>query len=117
MRIARKIIGFLPLVFWLFMLYLGGISTLENAADWHITAVPKTLWIWASLSLASGVMLCFDSLITCGLIIGAMPSVYLFISVVGSKNFAVMLLPALLVLFYAVYALLHYIGGGDDRKL
>lgn len=113
--VIRKILGFLPLVFWLFILYLGGISPLEGVTDWSISAVPKTLWIWASLSLASGVMLCFDSLVTCGLIIGAMPSVYLLLSVIGSKNFTVIVFPALMVIFYAVYAILRYLGEGRDK--
>ncbi len=111
MKTVRRLIGFLPLVFWLFMLYLGGISTLENAADWSITAVPKTLWIWASLSLSSGIMLCFESLTVCGLVLGAIPSVYLLLGVIGSRNIAVICIPALMVIFYAVYALLCYLAG------
>lgn len=117
MKTVRRVIGFLPLVFWLFMLYLGGCGTAETARDtWSIAAVPKTLWIWSALSLSSGIMLCFESLTVCGLVLGAIPSVYLLLGVIGSRNIAVICIPALMVIFYTVYALLCYFAG-DRWKL
>lgn len=108
---VRKIIGFLPVGFWLMMLYFGGVEFMNPMnTGWHITDVPLNIWIWSGLAVLSGVLLCFDGTIPVGLIVGIIPYAYFTIVLLtsGAAILEVLLFPGIFLLFYIVYAACYY---------
>ena len=117
----RKILGFLPVGFWLIMLYFGGVDFMNPMnTGWHITDVPLNLWIWFGLAVLSGVLLCFDGMIPIGLIVGIIPYAYLtimFLANGGSDVFPdVLVFPGIFFLFYIIYAVCYYTYNHELNK-
>lgn len=105
----RKILGFLPVGFWLIMLYFGGVEFMNPMnTGWHITDVPLNIWVYFGLSVLSGILLCFDGMIPIGLMLGLIPSGYLLIGIFQSGISGAVAVPAMLTLFYIVYAVCYY---------
>ena len=105
----RKIIGFLPVVFWTVMLYFGGVELMNPmATGWDITRIPQDLWIWFALSLFSGILLCFRGMIPIGLMLGLIPSAYLMIGILSAGFSGAAVVPVLLTMFYVLYAVCYY---------
>lgn len=109
----RKIIGFLPVGFWLIMLYLGGADIMNPVnTGWHITKVPLNIWIWFGLAVSSGILLCLDEMIPVGLIVGCIPYAYLTIMFLaeGGRNVFpdILVFPGIFFLFYILYAVCYY---------
>ena len=109
----RKILGFLPVIFWLFILYIGG-TDIGNPMNtgWHITDVSLNVWIFSGLSVLSGVLLCFDGTIPVGLITGIIPYAYMTIVFLtnGGRNVFpdILVFPGIFLLFYVIYAVCYY---------
>ena len=102
-EILRKLIGFLPAGFWLFLfLYAGlfGEDLNPDGVTWSIANIPWNVRIYLGLAICSGVLLCFRKTVLPGLIMGVLPSVHLLIS-----QFT---LPVCSILFYALYAVCYY---------
>lgn len=117
----RKILGFLPVGFWLIMLYFGGVEFMNPMnTGWHITDVPLNLWIWFGLAVLSGILLCFDGMIPIGLIVGIIPYAYLTIMflVNGGRNVFpdILIFPGIFFLFYIIYAVCYYTYNHELNK-
>ena len=109
----RKILGFLPVIFWMFILYISGVEFMNPMnTGWHITAVPLNIWVLSGLSVLSGVLLCFDDRIPIGLIVGIIPYAYLTIMLLvqgGRDVFPdILVFPGIFFLFYIIYAVCYY---------
>jgi len=109
----RKILGFLPVGFWIVMLYFGGVEFMNPMnTGWHITDVPLNIWIYFGLSVLSGVLLCPDGTVPVGLITGIIPYAYmtiLFLAQGGSNVFPdILVFPGIFLLFYVIYTVCYY---------
>ena len=118
----RKILGFLPVGFWLIMLYFGGVDFMNPVnTGWHITEVPLNIWIWFGLAVSSGILLCFDGTIPIGLIVGIIPYAYLTLMMLLSKGDSdvipgILVFPGIFFLFYIIYAVCYYTYSRELRK-
>ena len=117
----RKILGFLPVGFWLIMLYFGGIEFMNPMnTGWHITAVPLNIWVYFGLSVLNGVLLCFDDRIPIGLIVGMIPYAYMTMMFLaqGGKNLFpdILVFPGIFFLFYIIYAVCYYTYNHELNK-
>lgn len=113
----RKILGFLPVGFWLIMLYFGGTDVMDPMdTGWHISAVPLTVWIYFGLSVLSGALLCFDGMIPVGLITGMIPGAYLLFGFLAGGMYSGAVIPAILTLFYIIYAVCYYTYNHEINK-
>lgn len=105
----RKILGFLPAGFWTVMLYFGGIEFMNPMyTGWRITSVPLNIWVYFGLSVLSGVLLCVKGMIPIGLIVGIIPGGYLLIGFLAGGLYGGTPVPAMLTLFYVIYAVCYY---------
>lgn len=104
----RKIIGFLPVGFWLVMLFFGGADLDNPDGGWSFANIPWNLWVWFGLSVLSGVLLCFRRMLPIGLMVGIIPNAYLLLTLLPGGFSSVLLVPAFLTLFYVVYAVCYY---------
>ncbi len=112
----RKIIGFFPVTFWLFALFIGGADFNSPDGAWSFTNIPLNIWIWFGLAVSSGVLLCFDGTIPVGLIVGTIPYAYLFITVLTAGTYASLVYPGIFLLFYVVYAVCYYTCHNELNK-
>lgn len=107
----RKIIGFIPAAFWLFLTVIGWIGF----DPYGPKTIPWGLIILLILSVFSGILLCSKKYLPLGIVIGLIEGAYLLLYL-PAKTMSDRIVPISVITFYVIYAVCYFVYNRELKK-